>query len=323
VNDCVVDIRSRDTLSRLGQNAIQKRQEKTQAKYLGELKKEHKFVQKQLLEIQERNKQLLWQERQHLDNLRKKKLLEKNQEGVALIAERAKLQKQVREAQEKTLQEEQRGCKTHEEVKDSAIVARAARLAENDMAKKPTYSFIKEARETLTEITGDFAQKATEEAELKKEVINDPTFSVAKQNFNRHHTLLESRKTFDALSTKPSLAATPAVQGALDGQVSGAILVGEMSQLQYQIEEIKTSNSCPFEVSQGDDMERQMDAVIAEIEGIDPSKFLKELPEMPEMRSATPSTQNCSDNYSRSGTASSWSSATGSCQSTMSTAYRF
>merc|ERR1719399_2341334 len=123
-----------------------------QAKYQSEVNKESTFMQKQLLQNQQRNQQRLWQEQQHLNNLRDKKLLEKNQESVALLAERAELRNQIKEAREKTLLEEQRGCETHEELEKSAIVARAAQLAENDMVKKPTYSFIKQGCETHEEL---------------------------------------------------------------------------------------------------------------------------------------------------------------------------
>merc|ERR1712224_1142045 len=117
-------------------------------------------MQKQLFEIRQQDEQRLWQERQDLYNIRDMKLLEKNRDSVALLAERAELRKQIKFAREKTLLEEQRGSRTQEELDNSAIVARAAKLAEHEMAKKSTYSFIKQARETLTEIEGEFALKA-------------------------------------------------------------------------------------------------------------------------------------------------------------------
>lgn len=308
LSDCVVDERGRRALTRLSQNAMTKRKEKMQMRYQGELKKEQTILERRVSEVRKQNTQLLQQERRHLDNLRDKKHLEKNQESVALLEERAKLRKQVKEAREKTLLEEQRGSRNQEELEDSAIVVRAAKLAENEMAKKPTYSFVKEARETLSEIQGEFAVKAAEDAISKKDVRNSPAFCLAKHKFNTHRSLLECRKTFDVLNTKPSLAASPGVQVALDGEVAGAILLGEMSQLQDQIQEIKTKG--PFKLAE-DDLEKQMDAVEAEIEAIDPTKFLKELPEI---RTTTPST------VSHSETSSSWPSNTGSYQSAMFTA---
>lgn len=224
-----------------------------------------------------------------------------------MLAERAELRKQVQEAQKKTLLQEQRGSRTEEDLKNSAIVARAAKLVEHEMARKPTSSFIKQARQTLTEIEGDFGLKAAEEAKVKKQIRSDSSFSLANQNFNRHCELLEHRRTFDALKAKPSLGAPPAIQGALDGKVGGAVLLGEMTQLQDQIQSIKSSDSRDAGSDPACDFQQQMEAVLAEIDAIDPSEFLKELPEV---RTTTPSTIS-------SETSSSWSTSTSSYQSSM------
>jgi len=284
------------------------------------MNKQQALAKKQLLDTCQETEQLLKQERHHLYNLRDKKFLEIRQEGVALLAERAELRAQVKAAQERTLQEEQRGFQTPDEIKKSVIVARAAKLAEHEMAKKMTYEFTKQARDTLAKIDGEFALKASEDAELKKELSNDPIFFGAKQKFNRHIALFEQRKTFEVLKTRPNLAALPEVQGALqdvDAQGSGAALLGEMSQLQDQIQdmaEMWKKAKRPHELVE-DNLESQMEAVSAEIDAIDPSKFLKNLPEV---RTTTPSSETCSNSRS----SSSWSSSrrsfsTGSYQSSM------